>query len=147
MWYFEYLNFDSDVKNYILEILTTCTAQIGPKIKSAQNLLKFGTFDISNMPVSILMSKMIFIKCLPRITPNLVPKLKMLRIYWNLAHLNIQSQFWSQKLFFIKYLPIARPKLVPKWKMLRIYWNLTLKYLKYQMCQISRNSEHFQFWD
>ena len=81
MWYFEYLNFDSDVKNYILEILTTCTAQIGPKIKSAQNLLKFGTFDISNMPVSILMSKMIFIKCLPRITPNLVPKLKMLRIY------------------------------------------------------------------
>ena len=62
MWYFEYLNFDSDVKNYILEILTTCTAQIGPKIKSAQNLLKFGTFNISNMPISILMSKMIFIK-------------------------------------------------------------------------------------
>ena len=106
------------------KLLITCLNQIGPKIKSAQNLLKFGTFDISNMPVSILMSKMIFIKCLPRITPNLVPKLKMLRIYWNLAHLNIQSQFWSQKLFFIKYLPIARPKLVPKWKMLKIYWNL-----------------------
>ena len=31
------------------------SAQIGPKIKSAQNLLKFGTFNISNIPISILM--------------------------------------------------------------------------------------------
>ena len=74
MWYFEYLNFDSDVKNYTLEILTTCTAQIGPKIKSAQNLLKFGTFNISNMPISTLMSKMIFIKYLPPVRPRFVPK-------------------------------------------------------------------------
>ena len=29
---------------------------IGPKTKNAQNLLKFGTFDISNIPISILMS-------------------------------------------------------------------------------------------
>ena len=81
MWYFEYLNFDSDVKNYILEILTTCTAQIGPKIKSAQNLLKFGTFDILNTSISTLMSKMIFIKYLSPARPKLVPKSKMLRIY------------------------------------------------------------------
>ena len=74
MWYFEYLNFDSDVKNYTLEILTTCTAQIGPKIKSAQNLLKFGTFNISNMSISTLMSKMIFIKYLPPVRPRFVPK-------------------------------------------------------------------------
>ena len=38
-----------------------CSAQIGSKIKSAQNLLKFGTFDISNMPISILTLNMIFI--------------------------------------------------------------------------------------
>ena len=31
------------------------SAQIGPKIKSAQNLMKFGTFNISNIPISILM--------------------------------------------------------------------------------------------
>ena len=49
---------------------TTCLAQIGPKIKSAQNLLKFGTFNISNMPISILMSKMIFIKYLPPVGPS-----------------------------------------------------------------------------
>ena len=81
MWYFEYLNFDSDVKNYILEILTTCTAQIGPKIKSAQNLLKFGTFNISNMPISILMSKIIFMKYLPPVRPKFISKLKVFRIY------------------------------------------------------------------
>ena len=74
MWYFEYLNFDSDVKNYILEILTTCTAQIGPKIKSAQNLLKFGTCNTSDMTISILMSKMILIKYLPPFRPKFVPK-------------------------------------------------------------------------
>ena len=28
--------------------LTTCLIQVGPKFKSAQNLLKFGTFDILN---------------------------------------------------------------------------------------------------
>ena len=41
MRYFEYPNLDLDA---------TCSAQIGPKIKSAQNLLKLGTFDTSNMP-------------------------------------------------------------------------------------------------
>ena len=43
---------------------TTCYAQIGPKIKSAQNLLKFGTFNISNMPIWMLVSKMVFMKYL-----------------------------------------------------------------------------------
>ena len=51
------------------------------KIKSAQNLLKFGTLDIANMPISILMSKIIFMKHLPIVKPKLVPKSKMLRIY------------------------------------------------------------------
>ena len=109
------------------KLLITCLTQIGPKIKSAQNLLKFGTFDILNTSIPTLMSKMIFIKYLSPARPKLVPKSKMLRIYWNLAHLIFrisQSWFWCQKLLFIKYLPIATPKLVPKWKMLRIYWNL-----------------------
>ena len=65
-------------------------------MKSAQNLLKFGTFDISNMPVSILMSKMIFMKYLPAV------RFKLLRIYWNLVHLTFRisgSRFWCLKLF------------------------------------------------
>ena len=73
---------------------------MGSKIKNAQNLLKFDTFDIPNMPISILMSKMIFIKYLPPVGPKLVPKLKVLKIYWNLAHLIFQicrSRFYCQK--------------------------------------------------
>ena len=127
MWYFEYSDLDFDVKNYLYEILTTCSAQIGSKTKSAWNLLKFSTFDISHLPISILMSKIIFVICLPPVRPKLVPKLKTLIIYWNLAHLIFwisRSHFWPQKSFFVKYLPTARPKLVPKWKTLRIYWNL-----------------------
>ena len=83
IWYFEYPDLDFDVKSFFHSILTTSLAQIGPKIKSAQSLLKFGTFDISNILISILMSKIIFIKYLPLLRPKLVPKLKVLRIYWN----------------------------------------------------------------
>ena len=42
------------------------------------------------MQNSILMSKIIVIKYLPPVRPKLVPKLKMLRIYRNLAHLIFQ---------------------------------------------------------
>ena len=76
------------------------------------------------MPISILMSKIIFKKYLPPVTPKLVPELKMIRIYWNLAHLIFRisrSQFWCQKLIFKKYLPPAKPKLIPKLKVLRIF--------------------------
>ena len=41
-----------------------------PKIKNGQDLLKFGTFDISNNPISMLMSKMVFMKYLPAARPN-----------------------------------------------------------------------------
>ena len=54
---------------------------MGPKIKNTQNLLKSGTSNISSMPISILMLKIIFIKYLPPVRPKLVPQLKMLRIY------------------------------------------------------------------
>ena len=43
---------------------------MSPKIKNAQNLLNFGTLDISNIPISILMSKMMFMKYLPTVRPN-----------------------------------------------------------------------------
>ena len=45
-----------------------------PKTKSAQNLLKFGTFGISNMSLSILLSKRIFINYLPIVESKLAPK-------------------------------------------------------------------------
>ena len=67
----------------LINVKNDFQAQIGSKIKNAQNLLKLGTFDISNMPISILMSKMIFIKYLPHVRPKLAPKLKVLRIYGN----------------------------------------------------------------
>ena len=105
-------------------------ARIGSKIKSAQDLLKFAKFGISNMPISILMSKMIFVQYLPPIRLRLVQKLKKLLIYWNLAHFIFWiswSRFWYQKLLFVIYLQIARHKLVPKWKMLWTYW---LKFYK-----------------
>ena len=163
-------------------MLTICSAQVGLNIKSAQNFLKFDTFCIWNMPISIFMSKMIFIKyfpplgtnwsqnwkCsglieignidiwnipisilmskiifiehLPPVRPKLVPKVKVLRIYWNLRHSKFQicqCRFWCQKCCFIKYLPIVWPQLVPKWKMLRIYWNSAD--LLFQTCRS-------QFW-
>ena len=70
--------------------------------------MQFGTFDISNMTISILMSKMIFIKHLPPVRPKLVPKQKVLRIYWNLAHSVFQicqSWFWCGKLFLLNIYP------------------------------------------
>ena len=63
------------------EIFTTCEAQNGPKIKNAQNLLKFCICDISNISISILMSKTIVIEYLPPVQPKMVPKSKVLRIY------------------------------------------------------------------
>ena len=54
-----------------IKYLTPVRAQIGPKVKSAQNLLKFGTFNISNTLISILTSKMILNKYLPPgVDPN-----------------------------------------------------------------------------
>ena len=94
------------------------------------------------IPISVLMSKIIFIKYLTPVRPKLVPKLKLkvLRIYLKADKfdiLNMPISILMSKIIFIKYLPPVRPKLVPKLKMLRIYCSLTeLIY------QISRS----QFW-
>ena len=60
--------------------------------------------DVSNMSISILMWKMIFIIYLPPVRTQLVPKLKILQIYWNLAHLIFQTSRSWLKIIFIKYL-------------------------------------------
>ena len=66
-------------------------SKLVPKLKTAQNLLKFGTFNISNIPISVLLSKIIYMKYLQPVRSKLVPKLKMLRIYLELAHLIFQT--------------------------------------------------------
>ena len=68
--------FDFNVKNNFHKIFVNFKAKISPKIKNAQNLLKFGTFDISSMPISILMSKIIFMKYLLTVTGKLTPRIK-----------------------------------------------------------------------
>ena len=67
-----------------------------------RNSSAYNQLLIAHILISISMSKMIFMKYLPPVRPKLVPKSKMLRIYWNLAHLIygiFQSQIWYQKLF------------------------------------------------
>ena len=59
-----------------MKYLPPVRAKLVPKLKNAQNLLKFGTFDISNTQISILLSKIILIKYLPHVRSKLVPKLK-----------------------------------------------------------------------
>ena len=63
------------------EIFTTCYVLIGPKITNAQSLLKFGIFDMSNIPILIFMSEIFFVKYEASIRPKLVPKVKFLEIY------------------------------------------------------------------
>ena len=92
--------------------------------KSAWNLLKFGTTDVSNMPISILMLKIIFMKYLPIVKPKTSPKIKNAQNLLKFGPSNTSSMpipFLLSKIIFIKYLPPVRPKLVPKLKMLRIY--------------------------
>ena len=84
IWHMRYLkhnNFDINAENDFYEIFRNCQSQISPKIKNAQNLSKFGTFDISNIPISVFMSKMVFIKYLPPVRPKLVLELKVFGIY------------------------------------------------------------------
>ena len=85
--YFKYADLYFNVKNNFYEIFTNCQTKIGPRIKIAQILSKLGAFDISNIPILILMSKLVFIKQLLPVKPKVVPRLKILRIYLNLAHL------------------------------------------------------------
>ena len=53
-WYFKYPGLDFNIRIIFINTYRLL-GLIGPKIKSSQNLLKFGPFDISNMSISILM--------------------------------------------------------------------------------------------
>ena len=85
------------------------------------------------MSISILMSKMFFlIKHLPIARPQLVPKWKMFRIYWNLAKLIFQicqSQLWCQKWYLLNIYHL----LGPNWSKIKSIENLThLVFLLYR---------------
>ena len=85
-----------DISNMPISILmsqinfVTVRLNLFPKISSCQHLLKFSTFDISNILILVLMLKMIFIKQSPPVSPKSVPKLKVARIYSNLTYLIFQ---------------------------------------------------------
>ena len=70
-------------KNDFYETFTTCKAQTGLKIKNAQNLLKFGTLEILNMPITILMWNWFLLNINHLLDQKSAPKLKEHRIYWN----------------------------------------------------------------
>ena len=80
--------------------------------------LKFGTFDISNILISILMSKITFIKYLSLVWPKLVAKLKVLRI-----------NFFDLKNGFYEIFTCYQGKLTPRLKLL---WNLRLIFQVFQ---------------
>ena len=61
---FKYVSLDLHVKNNFYQIFTTCQTHISPKF------IKIWHIDISNTPILILMSKMVFMKYLPAVRPN-----------------------------------------------------------------------------
>ena len=68
--------------------------------------------------VAHIMSKIFFMKYLPAVRPKMVPKLKMLRIYWNLEYLifdtcdilNIQISILMSKLVLLNTYYLLDPK-------------------------------------
>ena len=73
MWYFEYRDLDFDAKNYFLSNIYQLLRPNWSQTEKCSELLRFGRTDISNMPISVLMSIiMIFIKYLPPVRPKLV---------------------------------------------------------------------------
>ena len=61
-------------KMTFIKYLPPARSKLVPKLNNNQDLLKFGTFDISNIPISILISKIISVKYLPAARSKLVPK-------------------------------------------------------------------------
>ena len=103
------MDFNFNAKNNFWELLGP---KISSRIKNAQNLLKFGIFDISNIPISILTSKIFLMNFLPPASPKFVPKLKAPRFYSKFGTFDISTMPISilmSKLIFIKYLQAVRP--------------------------------------
>ena len=57
-------------KLIFIKYLLPANPKLVPKLKNTQNLLKFSTFDILDISISILMSKMVFMKYLPAARPK-----------------------------------------------------------------------------
>ena len=53
-----------------MNFLPPASPKLVPKLKAPRFYSEFGTFDILTMSISILMSKLIFIKYLPAARPN-----------------------------------------------------------------------------
>ena len=86
------------------KVLTINTHRISTKIKSAQNLLKFDTFDISNMLISILMPKKVLMKYLPTVRPSLkIKNIQNLLKFCRFDISNISIFILMTKIIFIKY--------------------------------------------
>ena len=91
---------------------------------------------------------MVFMKYLPPVRPKLVPKWKILRIYWNLGTFDIPNSpilILLSKIIFIKYVPLVRPKMILKLKVLRIYWNLA--HSIFQICQSGFWCQKWFLWN
>ena len=92
------------------------------------------------MLISILMSKMIFIKYLPPARLKFFSKIKSAYIFWKLGTFDIsnkQISILKSKLIFMKYLPLVRPKLAPKLKMLGSIEIWHIQYFKYADLQFN----------
>ena len=93
------------------QIFTNCWVEIGLKMKNAQNLMKLGWIDISNMTISILMSKMIFIKYLPPLRPKFSWLRDLIKFLWTFATCYAKICLWAWipvliikcKIIFMKY--------------------------------------------
>ena len=57
-------------KLIFIRYLLPAKPKLVPKFKNTQKFVKFDTFAILDMSISILMSKMVFMKYLPAATPN-----------------------------------------------------------------------------
>ena len=62
-----------------MKYLPPARLKLVPKVY-VQNLLKFSTFDNANIPILVLMSKIVFMKYLPLAWLKTYPKKEMLRI-------------------------------------------------------------------
>ena len=102
----------SRLKIIFIKYLSPVSAQIGLKIKSAQKLLKFGTSVFQICWPRFWRKNLFLLNTYHLFGPKWVPKLKVLRIYWHLAHLIFQlcrSRFWCQKWFLLNIYHLLGP--------------------------------------
>ena len=111
--------------------------------------MKFDTFDIWNIPISILTSNIVFIKYLPPVRPKLVVKLKVLRIYWNLAHFVFRisrSRFWCQKLFSLNTYHLFGPNSFQNLKCSGFIEIWHIRYFKYANLYFDVKNDFYQIF-